>query len=357
MDPQPANSARTNEARPTQLAWWLLVVAALVYGMVIVGGATRLTESGLSITKWEPVSGTFPPLSSDAWHKEFDHYRQSPQYQIINNQMSLGQFKSIFWWEWAHRLLGRIVGLVLVIPFVWFLVRRRIPPGYGWRIAGLSALLALQGVIGWWMVASGLIDRPDVAHQRLALHLTTAFVLLGALLWTALDLRALGAGRTRVAGRPKRWVVPFFAALFVQFILGAFVAGLEAGNVFNTWPTMDGTWVPQGAHDMSPWWVNMVDNPVAVQFLHRWWAVVAAVFALVIVTRLYRAGAKNIAGALEGVVLAQFILGVFTLLHSVPIALGILHQAVGAMLLVVTVVAAHWAFGGAKKDSPSLGKE
>lgn len=335
-------------ARPNQLAWWLLAVAGLVLGMVVVGGATRLTQSGLSITTWKPVSGVVPPLTNADWQAEFDNYKATPEYRLVNEGMSLSRFKGIFWWEWAHRFLGRVVGLALVIPLAWFLAKRRIPPGYGLRLVGLAALVGLQGLIGWWMVESGLVDRPDVAHERLALHLSTALVLLAALIWTALDFRALAAGRTRVHDRPRRWIAPFVAVLFVQYILGAFVAGLDAGKIYNTWPTMQGSWMPSTVTDRSPVWTNAVDNPAGVQFLHRWWALVVAISAMLIAYRLFRAGAPRIAAALEVVVLGQFTLGVITLLHAVPVGLGIAHQALGTVLLVVTVVAAHWAAGGAR---------
>lgn len=339
----------SSPARPTQLSWWLFGLAAIVFVILVVGGATRLTQSGLSITTWKPISGVVPPVSTQDWNQEFLAYQATPEYRLVNNQMSLAEFRGIFWWEWAHRLLGRILGVALVVPLVWFLARRRVPPGYGPRLVGLAALVALQGAIGWWMVASGLVDRPDVAHERLALHLCTALVLLAALVWTALDLRALGAGRSRVAGRPRRWVVPFFIVLFVQYVLGAFVAGLDAGRTANTWPKMLGTWIPDAVHQDSPWWANAVDNPYGVQFLHRWWAFVVTLSAIGIAIILFRVGASRLATALELVVIAQFFLGVFTLVHAVPVDLGVAHQATGAALLVVTVCCAHWATGGARR--------
>lgn len=331
-------------------------MSGLVFAMVVVGGATRLTQSGLSMTTWEPVSGTVPPLSAADWQAEFDNYRSSPEYRLVNEEMTLSQFKEIFWWEYVHRLLGRIIGLALLVPFLWFLARRAIPPGYGGRIAALIALVGLQGAIGWWMVASGLVDRPDVAHERLALHLVTALVLLVALIWTALDLRALGEGRTKVEGRPTRWILPFGLLLLVQFVLGAFVAGLDAGRMRTTWPSMSGQWVPEDLGELSPIWSNAVDNPVAVQFLHRWMGVVVALAALAVAMQLFRAGARTLATALEGVVLVQFVLGVLTLLHSVPVGLGVAHQAVGTVLVVVTVVAAHWSTGGARSELGQKGE-
>ncbi len=337
-----------DRSRPRQLSWWLFVVSGLVFAMVVVGGATRLTQSGLSMTTWEPVSGTVPPLSAADWQAEFDSYRSSPEYRLVNEDMTLSQFKGIFWWEYVHRLLGRIIGLALLVPFLWFLARRAIPPGYGGRIAVLIALVGLQGAIGWWMVASGLVDRPDVAHERLALHLVTALVLLVALVWTALDLRALGEGRTKVHGRPTRWILPFSLLLLVQFVLGAFVAGLDAGRMHTTWPSMSEQWTPDGMGALSPVWSNAVDNPVTVQFLHRWMGVVVALAALAVAVQLFRAGARPLATTVEVVVLVQFVLGVLTLLHAVPVGLGVAHQAVGTVLVVVTVVAAHWCTGGAR---------
>ncbi len=345
-----AEADTASRSNPTLLSAWLFLVAGLVFAMVVIGGATRLTQSGLSMVHWEPVSGAVPPISADAWQREFDAYKATPEFRLINTDMDLARFKSIFWWEYAHRLLGRVVGLALVVPFLWFLWRRAIPPGYGWRVVLLAALVGVQGAIGWWMVASGLVDRPDVAHERLALHLVTALVLLAALIWTALDLRALAAGRARVAGRPTRWVIPFFVVLGVQIVLGAFTAGLDAGRMATTWPRMLGRWVPAGAARLHPVWSNAVDNPLTVQFLHRWTAVVVAVSALAVAWMLFRAGARRLAVALEGVVLVQFVLGVVTLLHAVPVALGVLHQAVATLVLIVTVVAAHWACGGARGD-------
>ncbi|MEK7409799.1 MAG: COX15/CtaA family protein [Actinomycetota bacterium] len=329
---------------------WLLVAAVLVFVMIVVGGTTRLTQSGLSMVRWEPVSGIVPPLNEAQWQDEFDAYKAYPEYEAINRGMDLGEFKAIFLWEYVHRLLGRLVGIVLALPLAWFVLRRAIPPGYGKRLVGLVLLVGLQGVIGWWMVASGLVDRPDVAHERLALHLVTALVLLVGLLWTALDLRAVAAGRTAVGGRPSGWVWLFTALIFTQFTLGAFVAGLNAGHMFTTWPRMGPTWVPSGLTSLTPIWTNMVDNPIAVQFVHRWLAVVVAVFALVIATRLRRAGATAHAVALGSAVVLEFVLGVMTLLHGVPVPLGVAHQAGAVLLLVATVFASYWSMGGAPRQ-------
>lgn len=340
--------------KPLQLSKWLYAVAGLVLVMVIVGGATRLTQSGLSMVRWEPIRGTLPPLSAADWNAEFDAYRATPEYLLVNTGMSLSEFKGIFWWEYAHRQLGRLIGLALVGPLLWFLHKRAVPKGYGKRLGLLAALVGLQGAIGWWMVASGLVDRPDVAHERLALHLITALVLLAALVWTALDLKDLHLGRDRHRGRLPRLDLAFMALLFLQFTLGAFTAGLSAGFVFNTWPKMNGAWIPPGLNDQSPWWSNAIDNLVAVQFLHRWMAVAVVAVALAVAFRLYRLGHRGVATALEVVVLGQFVLGVLTLINAVPVSLGVAHQAGGALLLVVAVVAAHVNTSAANQNLAAL---
>ncbi|HQZ33063.1 MAG TPA: COX15/CtaA family protein [Ilumatobacteraceae bacterium] len=350
IDDAEADAADT---RAGQLSIWLLVLAGLVFVILVVGGATRLTESGLSIVKWDPVTGIVPPLNNADWQAKFDAYRMTPEYRLINQGMDLGEFKTIFLWEYLHRVLGRVLGLAMAIPFVWFLVKRAIPRGYGWRLGSLVLLVGLQGAIGWWMVASGLVDRPDVAHQRLALHLTTALVLLSALIWTALDLRALAARRDPIDGRPRSWFWPFLVLLFVQITFGAFIAGLDAGHMFTTWPTMQGEWVPSALTYLRRFWTNAIDNPATVQFIHRWLAMVLAVYAVVVAVRLYRSGAGWRAIALAATVLLQFLLGVLTLVNSVPIPLGVAHQAGAVLLLVATLVAGHWSMGmDSSSESP-----
>lgn len=326
------------------------MIAGLVCLILVVGGTTRLTESGLSIVRWDPVTGVVPPLSDAAWQSEFDSYRATPEYKLVNHGMALSEFKRIFLWEYLHRLLGRVLGLAMALPFLWFLVKRAIPPGYGWRLGGLVLLIGLQGAIGWWMVASGLVDRPDVAHQRLALHLVTALVLLCALVWTAMDFRALAEGRGPVEGRPTRWFWPFLVLLALQITLGAFVAGLNAGHMYTTWPTMQGRWAPESLTSLRPIWTNAIDNPVTVQFLHRWLALGVAAYAIGAAIWLYRAGAGWRAVALGSGVLLQFLLGVLTLLNSVPIPLGVAHQSGAVLLLLATIAAGHWSRGGARRS-------
>ncbi len=338
-------AARTGpRARPAALAAWLWAVAALVVLMIAVGGITRLTDSGLSITRWELILGVIPPLSQADWEHAFALYRQTSEYQLANRGMSMEAFQRIYFWEYVHRLLGRLIGLAYALPLAWFAWRRAVPAGYGPRLVALLALGGLQGVVGWWMVASGLVDRVDVAHERLAVHLGLAFLILGALAWTALDLGALAGGRRTAAHpRPRRWVAPFLALLALQFTLGAFVAGLRAGTAFDTWPKMGEHWVPPGWLELAPLWRNFVDNPLAVQFAHRSLAIAVALAALLIAWRLWRAGAGWRAGALVAAVGLQFALGVAVVLTGVPLALGVAHQSGAALLLLATVVAAHWA--------------
>ncbi|MEY2928426.1 MAG: hypothetical protein RL367_2903, partial [Pseudomonadota bacterium] len=263
-----------NALRPHAIANWLLFVAGLVFSMVVVGGITRLTESGLSITEWKPISGALPPLSDAAWQEAFTKYQKIPEYQLINKGMSLGDFKFIFFWEWTHRLLGRLIGLAFAIPFAWFWARRAIPSGYHGRLAALLALGGLQGAIGWWMVASGLTLRTDVSHYRLAAHLLTALFIMGGLIWTALDLKHDPAKPARLTG----FGFAVLVVLAVQLLFGAYTAGLNAGKVANTWPLMNEHLVPQGINWQNGALSAFANDPFLIHFFHRWWAwvVVAA---------------------------------------------------------------------------------
>lgn len=338
-DSLPRTASRTNARAVSN---WLLAVAGLVLLMIIVGGITRLTESGLSITRWEPVSGVIPPLNQADWMVQFNRYRATPEYQLINRGMSLAEFQFIYFWEWAHRLLGRLIGVAFALPLAFFALRRMIPRGYGLRLVGLLALGGLQGAIGWWMVQSGLVDRVDVAHERLATHLLMALTIFALLIWTALDLRA--DGRARHAAAPRAWVWPFFGLMFVQYLYGAFTAGLKAGRLYSEWPLMGGALAPPELGHLAPLWRDLIDNPVTVQFIHRSLAIVVASAALLIAWRMAKAGAGWRAGALAFAVIVQFGLGVLTLIHAVPIGLGVAHQGWAAVLLASAVVLAHWAW-------------
>ena len=327
------------ETRPRAIAIWLFGVAALVFAMVVVGGITRLTESGLSITRWDVVSGTLPPLGDAQWAAAFADYQASSQYELMNRGMTLAEFQGIFFWEYVHRLLGRAIGLAYALPLLWFWTRKAIPDGYKPRLLALLMLGALQGTIGWWMVSSGLVGRTEVAHERLAVHLVTALTIMAGCIWTALDL--LGAqAQPPIAARPRRWVIPFALLLLVQIVWGAFVAGMRAGHASDTWPLMFGYLVPDGLVTSL---ADLIDAPVTVHFLHRSLAWVVAGVALLIAIRLWRAGAGARALALGAAVVAQFALGVATVLSGVAIPLGVAHQAMGAMLVAATVWAAHWA--------------
>lgn len=328
------------DARPRAIAAWLLGIAALVFAMVVVGGITRLTESGLSITRWDVVSGTLPPLTDDEWQRQFALYQQSSQYSLMNQGMSLGEFKGIFFWEYVHRLLGRLVGVAFALPFLWFWLRRQIPAGYKPRLIALFALGGLQGAIGWWMVASGLVDRTEVAHERLAVHLSNALIIMAGCLWTALDLRDGDAPRR---DRPRAWVWPLAGILGVQIVWGAFTAGLRAGHVSDSWPLMLGALVPDGVFTAA---ADAIADPLTVHFLHRSIAWAVAIAALLSAGILWRAGAGRRALALGGMVLVQFALGVSVVLNGVPVWLGVAHQAGAALLVAAVVWAAHWATRG-----------
>jgi len=323
--------------RPRLVSTWLLAVFALVLLIILVGGITRLTESGLSITRWEPVSGILPPLGEAEWAAELDRYRQSPEGQTVNRSISLAEYKTIYGWEYAHRLLGRLIGLAFIVPLAWFLWKRAIPPGFKTRLWVLLGLGALQGLVGWWMVASGLVYRPEVSHVRLAVHLLLAFAILGLLLWTALDLRRLPPARARMPTLAI-WTLAAFA---VQALFGAYVAGLEAGFAFPTWPSMGGELYPAAAPMLEPWPRNFVDNPILVQFIHRWLAFGVAALAFLLAWAAWRRGARPEAVALALAVVAQIFLGILTLASGVAIEIAAAHQLMAALLLSSILLAAH----------------
>ena len=256
---------RSDRSRP--VAIWLFIVAAMVFAMVVVGGATRLTDSGLSITEWKPIMGALPPMSEQAWRESFELYKQIPQYQLVNPDMSLEAFKGIFWWEWAHRLLGRVVGMAFAIPFVVFLIRKDIPRRLIWRCAAMLGLGGLQGLIGWWMVSSGLSERVSVAPERLMTHLGLALALFVVLIWTALDAWN-GSPRVEERSPWRGWALAFLGAVFFQSLLGALVAGNDAGLVYNDWPLMNGRLFPSD-YVGAGFWGTLAHSQAAVQFNHR----------------------------------------------------------------------------------------
>jgi len=340
----PQRAARLPGPRPLAVANWLLAVAALVFLMVVVGGITRLTESGLSITEWKPVSGAVPPLTDADWQRAFELYRQTPEYREVTGPagMTLDQFKWIFFWEWLHRLIGRLIGLAFAVPLAWFALRRAIPRGYGWKLAVLLLLGGLQGALGWYMVMSGLAERTDVSHFRLAAHLLLALAILGALVWVALDLRQLArTGEDRPA-RLTGAAAATFAVLFVQLLYGAWVAGLNAGPVASDWPTMQGRLVPDGIDWSSGVPHALANDPYLVHFVHRWWAWVT-VAALVVFARLVKArpGGRPASKAVHSAFGTQVLLGIFTVLTGTALLLAVLHQAVGALVVASTAWGAH----------------
>lgn len=310
---------------------WLYVMALLVLAMVVVGGATRLTESGLSITSWKPISGIVPPLSDADWQAEFEAYRLIPQ-GVQNAWMGIEDFKAIFWWEWGHRFLGRIIGIAFAVPFLVFLVQRRFTWNLAVPLAGLFVLGGFQGVLGWWMVSSGLSELTSVSQYRLAAHLFAASVLFMALIWVARRLQPLP--QTSPSGWP---VVGLVVLLLVQIVAGAFVAGLDAGMAYNTWPLMDGTLIPSGLDAMSPAWKNLFENALTVQFTHRILAYIVLVYVAWLLFRQHRrggfAGEHGWLPRIAALVVAQVGLGIATLLTAVPISLALGHQALAFMLL------------------------
>ncbi len=332
---------------------WLALVALLVFSLVVVGGATRLTESGLSIVEWRPVTGVLPPVSADAWQAEFEKYQTIPQYAQRNLGMTLSEFKTIYWWEWTHRLLGRVVGAAFLLPFLWFLWRGRIARGLRGQLWGIFALGALQGAVGWWMVASGLADRTEVSQYRLATHLLLASLIYAALIWTLLRLPS---GRDAPPAPPPhlRWGARLLVALvLLQIYLGALVAGLRAGLIYNTWPTIDGAFVPEWSRLFfeTPAWRNFFENALTVQFNHRMVAytlLVVAVLHAVDVVATLRRGPAVVNGIL--LVLAatlQAVIGIITLLAQVPIDLALLHQ--GMAMIVLAIAVAHAAMIGQRR--------
>jgi cytochrome c oxidase assembly protein subunit 15 len=320
---------------------WLATIAALIALMVLVGGATRLTESGLSIVEWKPITGTLPPLTDAQWARAFEGYKAIPQYRELNAGMSLSDFKTIFWWEWSHRLLGRVIGVAYLLPFLWFIWRGDLGGELKRRLWLIFGLGALQGAVGWWMVASGLSQRVEVAQERLAIHLTLALVIFAAIVWTLrrLDERPIIAAPRRL----RSTAVVLLALTFVQIFLGALVAGLRAGKLYNTWPTIDGAFLPPAERLWfnSPWWTNFFDNHLTVQFDHRMlaYALWALAMAHAIDAVRFRAGAAT-RGALwfAAALTLQAALGILTLLYEVPIALALAHQAVAVLVLMLGVV-------------------
>jgi cytochrome c oxidase assembly protein subunit 15 len=329
------------------VAAWLLICCALVLAMVVVGGVTRLTHSGLSITEWQPIVGTLPPLTSDQWDEAFSKYQATPEYRQVNKGMSLEAFKGIFWWEYFHRLLGRAIGVAFFVPLLWFVARRKIPPGLAPTLLGIFLLGGLQGAMGWYMVQSGLIDDPRVSHFRLTVHLGLAFVIFAAMFWTALSLIETTPPANDARAAPlKRQAYALVVLVFVMVLTGGLVAGIRAGFAYNTFPLMNGQVVPAEILMIDPWYLNFFNNMATVQFDHRliawalallvplfWWRVRATPA----VTGRARTGAHLLLAMLA----VQVTLGICTLLLSVPLSLAALHQAGALLLFAASLNVAH----------------
>ncbi len=323
------------------VATWLLVCALAVAAMVVVGGVTRLTHSGLSIVEWQPLVGTVPPLSEADWQTVFEKYRQTPEYRLVNKGMSLAEFKSIFWLEYCHRLLGRAIGIVFLVPLLWFWWRGRIGVRLGWKLAGVFALGGLQGALGWYMVASGLVDEPRVSHLRLTAHLGLAFLILGAMLWIAFDL-AYPHREARRAPGLARFSGTIVGIVFLQVLAGGLVAGTRAGKAYNTFPLMNGHLVPPEAFMLEPWWLNFLNNMATAQLDHRLLAWLLLALVPWLWWRVQRsdatARARIAAHLVLATVVAQFALGVATLLAAVPVALGAAHQGVATLVFAAALL-------------------
>jgi len=335
----PATSRRT-------VALWLLACCALLYAMIVVGGVTRLTHSGLSIVEWQPIVGTLPPLSDTQWHETFAKYRRTPEYQKVNGGMSLAAFKGIFWWEYTHRLLGRGIGIAFLLPFLYFLARRRIDRQLAWRLAGIFLLGGLQGAMGWYMVKSGLVDDPRVSQYRLTAHLGIALAIYAAMLWGALDLlRPRSSMRGAIGIGLRRAAMTLPVLVFVMALTGGFVAGIHAGRAYNTFPLMNGHIVPPELFIIEPWYLNFFNDMATVQFDHR---LLAWVLALVVPLFWWRALrvplpplTRALCHALLAALAVQIALGISTLLWVVPVPLAALHQAGAVLLFTAALAVAH----------------
>jgi heme a synthase len=324
-----------SSARPRAVVLWLLFAAAMVFAMAVIGAITRLTESGLSIVEWKPVAQMLPPLSTAEWERVFALYKDSPQYRLVNAGMTLADFQQIFFWEWLHRLWGHLIGIVYAVPFVWFLARRAIPHGWTRPILGLFGLGLLQGLLGAFMVASGLVDRPSVSHYRLAMHLVLALAIFVATIWIARGISAPRPAATAPSTRLRGHAIFAFTVLAITIVWGAFTAGLRAGLVYDTWPLMGSSFVPSEWLDLAPGWINFVENHATVQFTHRLLAYGTFLLVIALAVRAIRLArpVKRWSLIAAHLVVLQVGLGIATVLGHVPVWLGALHQANAILLL------------------------
>ncbi len=324
------------------IVFWLITGAVLVFSMVMIGGITRLTHSGLSMVEWNLIMGVIPPMNDIEWKETFGKYQKFPEYNLINKEFSLEEFKSIFWWEYIHRIMGRLIGLVFFLPFMFFVIKKWLAPPLVKKLIIMFLLGGFQGFLGWYMVKSGLAENPYVSHYRLAIHLITATVLFGYIIWVTLGFFRIGdVARMEVPEKIKKLSLGLLALVLLQIIYGAFVAGLKAGFVFNTFPKMGEEWFPAAITTLVPFADNFIKGVAGVQFVHRYLAYMVAIFVLCIwllarkqeLDGIYQKGIN----AVFIVIIMQFALGVFTLIYSVPIFLAVLHQAM-AMILLAAIV-------------------
>jgi cytochrome c oxidase assembly protein subunit 15 len=330
------------------ISCWLLTCLSLIFVMVILGGVTRLTGSGLSMVNWHPVHGAIPPLSAEQWQQEFSNYQQSPEYQKINRDMNVNDFKSIFWFEYSHRMLGRLIGLVFLLPFLYFWWRKKIDPGLTPKLIVMFALGGFQGLLGWYMVKSGLVNNPHVSQYRLTAHLLSAILIYGFILWTILDLNQKKAYQALQYSSVAIWrklSLGLIMLLLLTVVSGGFVAGLKAGMIFNTFPLMGGQWIPEGVGALSPWYLNTFENMVTVQFNHRWLAMTTGILLLgwyIKGRSRFNDPAINRSFKLIGMmVIIQLALGISTLLMQVPVTLAAMHQAGALILFSVMLINVH----------------
>jgi heme a synthase len=328
----PARAGRS----PRPVAIWLLLCCAMIFAMVVIGGITRLTESGLSITEWKPVMGTIPPLSEQDWQADFERYQQIPQYRERNAGMTLSDYKQIYWWEYVHRLWGRLIGFAYLLPLIGFVATGRVRGRLAWQLGGIFVLGGLQGALGWYMVQSGLADRVEVSPYRLTAHLGVALLIYAATLWTALDLLRPKSGGRQIDKR----ALALAAFVFVTMMAGGLVAGTRAGFTYNTFPLMDGRFIPAGYLDLAPWWLNAFANIAAVQFDHRLLGESTLVLALLYWGRARAQAVGSSVHLVAGMTLVQVALGIATLLLVVPIPLAALHQAGAVLLFTFALMAA-----------------
>lgn len=350
--PRPGLIDRAPRGARRAIRLWLMAIFALVALMILVGGLTRLTDSGLSITEWKPITGALPPMSEAAWQAEFEAYQQIPEFRLVNRGMSLAEFKSIYWWEWGHRQLGRVIGLVWAVGFLFFWLAKRIPPGWTGRLFGLGVLGGVQGAIGWWMVRSGLTGQMvDVASYRLAVHLGLAFVILGLSAWYILMLGRSEAEILQTRRMRERKLFSMSTGLmhlaFVQILLGALVAGIDAGRGYIDWPWMNGRFIPDEILDYEPWWSNFFENPATVQFIHRMAGYLLVIFALVVWRRSRESGNRAVRGAFNlvaAMAVLQMLLGIAAVMTAAQLHAALTHQA-GAILLWALILRARFLAG------------